>query len=500
MTDAGGFIAAGPSGPALSSAVSAEGLGGSAPPAAAAPHPDSDGSSKRRAHGNKSPVHQLFGAPSPSSEIFSNPTSLAPHADPLPPSLPQPVPLLSPPLSCNPDPAPQQAAPSAPTASEHGHPRTLQHPPSAVATTPSPLHIAPSTPDIEPADDALPSAQRSSPISEAQSVVADRSSVSSSPPQSPASSPSWSPSWASAEPDLAKPRPHWASTSRSLHGSSTSGCAPLGLDTQRPHPVEAAARTGHSFRASSSSDRARGQRELILPKRLSQSSSSDESRHSSPCRPPVSYKFSTARSSSAQRVVSTPVRVPPIRAFRSSSSRRSLPLDIYRPRPSVLENMADDRTLRALEGTFDYDGQQGPTADDTGDVFLRIARQEPTRGAGDNAIADTKQNSVVSASPPLIDPLPLFQTLSLAPCVQVMSRSRREILIASPDAADPPVVARPTAVLAGAVFDSCFCLDKVVGIDPKAVSSASLNAPTPTFDCRRGLSYRLSAATESPAL
>ncbi|KAM4054709.1 LPXTG-motif cell wall anchor domain protein [Hirsutella rhossiliensis] len=178
--------------------------------------------------------------------------------------------------------------------------------------------------------------------------------------------------------------------------------------SERRHVVEAAARSSQSFRASSSSGCARGQRELILPKRLSQSSSSDESRHSSPCRPPVSYKLSATNSSSARRGASTPVRVPPIRAFRSSSSRRSFPLDNCRPRP---DGMADDRTLRALEGRYDDNAlhvsatgpnlrQQGPSGDDTGDVFLRIAREEPARGAADDANADTKQNSFVAFQDP----------------------------------------------------------------------------------------------------
>ncbi|GJC95234.1 LPXTG-motif cell wall anchor domain-containing protein [Colletotrichum higginsianum] len=96
------------------------------------------------------------------------------------------------------------------------------------------------------------------------------------------------------------------------------------------------------------------------------------------------------------------VRVAPIRSFRSSGSRRSLGLDSSTSTMRSFDfgdDLADsnqrDRTLRALEGRRDDDYSQmtqplSTDADDTtGDVFMKIARQEPTRrGSGDVAPAE----------------------------------------------------------------------------------------------------------------
>ncbi|OHE92016.1 hypothetical protein CORC01_12707 [Colletotrichum orchidophilum] len=149
-------------------------------------------------------------------------------------------------------------------------------------------------------------------------------------------------------------------------------------------------------------DWAQGQRELILPKTLQNSSPTDEKRKSIASRPPVSFKATTASTSTAS------VRVAPIRSFRSSGSRRSLGLDSSTSTMRSFDfgdDYADsnqrDRTLRALEGRRDDDYSQmtpplSADADDTtGDVFMKIARQEPSRrGSGD--IAPAEQPSAIS--------------------------------------------------------------------------------------------------------
>ncbi|PNY27688.1 Uncharacterized protein TCAP_02382 [Tolypocladium capitatum] len=208
--------------------------------------------------------------------------------------------------------------------------------------------------------------------------------------------------------DPARSQARRAPASRSSHGVSTTAGPPPSLTTQRRHVVEVQPPSATPTTEWTS----QGQRELLLPKRLSQSSSSDESRHSPSYRPPVSYK-PPATSSSAQLGASTPVRVPPIRGFRSSGSRKSLALDMnFQPRPYDLgedyPDTTNDRTLRALEGRYADDalqmtgsgpgGRRGPGADDAGDVFLRIAREEPTRRLGGDSTPDDAQSSVSRAN------------------------------------------------------------------------------------------------------
>ncbi|KAI3536872.1 hypothetical protein CSPX01_10572 [Colletotrichum filicis] len=149
-------------------------------------------------------------------------------------------------------------------------------------------------------------------------------------------------------------------------------------------------------------DWAKGQRELILPKTLENASPTDEKRKSIASRPPVSFKATTASTPT------TSVRVAPIRSFRSSGSRRSLGLDSSTSTMRSFDfgdDYADsnqrDRTLRALEGRRDDDYSQmtpplSADADDTtGDVFMKIARQEPTR-RGSKEVAPAEQPSAIS--------------------------------------------------------------------------------------------------------
>ncbi|PFH57393.1 hypothetical protein XA68_15126 [Ophiocordyceps unilateralis] len=98
--------------------------------------------------------------------------------------------------------------------------------------------------------------------------------------------------------------------------------------------------------------------------------------------------------------VSTPVRVPPIRAFRSSSSRRGrfAALDMnLRSRPYGLDGHrydgSDDTTLRALEGRDVVEGSLS-RLDDPADVFLRIAKDESPRRVHNDSGAEAGQSSL----------------------------------------------------------------------------------------------------------
>ncbi|UNI14339.1 hypothetical protein JDV02_000976 [Purpureocillium takamizusanense] len=208
----------------------------------------------------------------------------------------------------------------------------------------------------------------------------------------------------------ARPPARRAPASRSSHGVPTAAGPPPSLDTQRRHAADFASQPSPGGSTTSPSD-IQGPRELLLPKRLSQSSSSDESRHSTSNRPPISYK-PPPNVVAAQSGASTPVRVPPIRGFRSSGSRKSLALDMnYRPRPYDLGDDSargtNDNTLRALEGRYSDDSRRSSTLsparqnsspgnfDDTGDVFFHIARDEPNHRPGDEHVAaDDVQSSV----------------------------------------------------------------------------------------------------------
>ncbi|KAF9874080.1 hypothetical protein CkaCkLH20_08452 [Colletotrichum karsti] len=176
------------------------------------------------------------------------------------------------------------------------------------------------------------------------------------------------------------------------------------LDTHHPHPPDANDDV-LSPTSGTKRDSTNGQRELLLPKTLQDSSPTDENRKSVTSRPPVSFK---APSNSAS---TTSVRVAPIRSFRSSGSRRSLGLDSSTSTMRSFDfgdEFADsnqrDRTLRALEGRIDDDfrrmtpphsATQTDADDTTGDVFMKIARQEPTRrGSGD--VAPVEDSSAIA--------------------------------------------------------------------------------------------------------
>ncbi|KAI1808410.1 hypothetical protein F4811DRAFT_237676 [Daldinia bambusicola] len=134
---------------------------------------------------------------------------------------------------------------------------------------------------------------------------------------------------------------------------------------------------------------AQWQRELILPKTV-QRTAADDRRNSIVRRPPVSYKPPVNSTSSGGTT-----SIPPIRSFRSSGERRSLILDMnlrsmrgYEPSEESGDSNHRDRTLRALEGRRLDDASQitppdsagdRPDGDDNGDLFLKIAREDPSR-------------------------------------------------------------------------------------------------------------------------
>ncbi|KAI1743949.1 hypothetical protein F4680DRAFT_444642 [Xylaria scruposa] len=146
-------------------------------------------------------------------------------------------------------------------------------------------------------------------------------------------------------------------------------------------PAEATTREGSS-----------GQRELLLLKTL-QRTASDDKRASVVRKPPVSYKPRTKTS-----VSGVTASIPPIRSFRSSGERRSLVLDmnVRSARAYDGDDYGDgnhrDRTLRALEGkrgdevmqwTPPDSATERPDGDDSGDLFLKIAREDSSQRTGD---------------------------------------------------------------------------------------------------------------------
>ncbi|OHW91576.1 hypothetical protein CSPAE12_09881 [Colletotrichum incanum] len=192
-----------------------------------------------------------------------------------------------------------------------------------------------------------------------------------------------------------------AAASRSCESNATDTKSPP-IETDPTHPSDTTDDSLQSPADRTTKDWAQGQRELLLPKTLQNSSPTDEKRRSVASRPPVSFK------ATATNTTTTSVRVAPIRSFRSSGSRRSLGLDSSTSTMRSFDfgdEFADsnqrDRTLRALEGRRDDDYSQmtpplSAEADDTtGDVFMKIARQEPTRrGSGD--VAPAEQPSAIS--------------------------------------------------------------------------------------------------------
>ncbi|KAK3375341.1 hypothetical protein B0H63DRAFT_453122 [Podospora didyma] len=181
-----------------------------------------------------------------------------------------------------------------------------------------------------------------------------------------------------------------------VSGGVTNGAGSLASTLNSSRLQTAAVGSSHSAHPAENSTQewAQGQRELLLPKAIETAAKSDEKRKS---RPPLSYRpppSSIVTASSARPVI------PPIRAFRSSGSRKSLGLDMHTRRvsdDSYGEDITDpnqrDRTLRALEGRSDdefsqitppdsadamHDNENDNDNDNTADIFMKIAREDST--------------------------------------------------------------------------------------------------------------------------
>ncbi|KAI0105415.1 hypothetical protein GGR51DRAFT_186223 [Nemania sp. FL0031] len=148
-----------------------------------------------------------------------------------------------------------------------------------------------------------------------------------------------------------------------------------------------------------------GQRELLLPKAL-QRAATDDKRASISRKPPVSYRPRNTSGSGGT------ASIPPIRSFRSSGERRSLVLDMNLRSARTYDGGDDygdanhhDRTLRALEGrrgdefmqwTPPDSAGERPDGDDSGDLFLRIAREDSFQRTTDNGRTHTENSNAIS--------------------------------------------------------------------------------------------------------
>ncbi|KAL2693981.1 hypothetical protein Neosp_000551 [[Neocosmospora] mangrovei] len=393
------------------------------------------------------PLQPSLALHAPSPPVSPNPgSSVAPASvsHPVPGALPStasadPGPLAPPSTSASgpvaaPDIFSAPATAPATTHSNPSHPTTHHHDEkhadtasisasaSASATIIASANTASPT-ELSPTDDVSPPLLRSRSRASSFQPSSDVSGVEPSPQaKRPASVPD---APAPVQGDTLSP--HLSSnknrTRRSLVSRRSTAAAastgpPLSLNAERLHAIEAieAAQGAHASYPSSSDggsvkgSPSSGQRELILPKTLSKPSSIDERRASLSQRPPVSYR--PPPSNNTEPPASNPVRVPPIRAFRSSGSRKSLTLDMN-SRPRYYDFGDDgpdsnhDQTLRALEGRADHEVLRSAPAfssrhdafdnDDTGDVFLKIAREEASRRQPEEQPAD-ETRSVVSRS------------------------------------------------------------------------------------------------------
>jgi hypothetical protein len=156
---------------------------------------------------------------------------------------------------------------------------------------------------------------------------------------------------------------------------------------------------------------AQGQRILLLPKIIGATKSEDKK-----SRPPISYKRPTTTADAAATSSGRAV-IPPIRAFRSSESRKSVVLDVldmpgrHTSADSYNDDALDpnqrDRALRTLEGRHNEDFSPPPPSDsgemttttdndNTADIFMKIAREDPAPRASEKQGAPAEPSVVVS--------------------------------------------------------------------------------------------------------
>ncbi|KAI2637362.1 hypothetical protein GGS21DRAFT_474285 [Xylaria nigripes] len=133
-----------------------------------------------------------------------------------------------------------------------------------------------------------------------------------------------------------------------------------------------------------------GQRGYLLSRDSTHRTAPNDKRVSVQSKPPLSYKPSAHFNGSSPSSY-----IPPIRSYRSPGERRSLVLDMNvgsARNHDTAENHSDqdhrNRTLRALEGRRESEAMQWtsldsardrPDGEDSGDLFLKIAREDSSQ-------------------------------------------------------------------------------------------------------------------------
>lgn len=211
---------------------------------------------------------------------------------------------------------------------------------------------------------------------------------------------------------------------------------------------------------------AQGQRDFLLPKAIETAKSVDKSR------PPISYKLPTttttttntasnATAAAAAATSSGRAVIPPIRSFRSSGSRKSVVIEMHSQRAfedSYNEGTAGtnqrDRALRALEGRRDEDysrltpsesGEMTTTTDNdnTADIFMKIAREDPAPRASEKQAAGTEPSAIVSSfsNEPLMNPVSAANNLQ-SRIIRTSHRRPLSTAIPAHDVPSPPRISR----------------------------------------------------------
>jgi hypothetical protein len=160
---------------------------------------------------------------------------------------------------------------------------------------------------------------------------------------------------------------------------------------------------------SAANESAPRQRELELPNAVESAKSDDKK-----SRPPISRKHNHTTSTGGDASTSSGRAViPPIRAFRSSGSRKSVVLDMHNRRASedlysgeTTDTNQHDRALQALEGRRGDDFTHPPSEsgemttttdnDNTADIFMKIAREDPAPRA-EKPVAVAEPSPIVSS-------------------------------------------------------------------------------------------------------
>ncbi|ETS80648.1 hypothetical protein PFICI_08177 [Pestalotiopsis fici W106-1] len=158
-------------------------------------------------------------------------------------------------------------------------------------------------------------------------------------------------------------------------------------------------------------------------------------------RPPVSYSRRSAAPAPAKVTKGASTKIPPIRSFRTSGDRQTLGIDTNLYSPTKHDDQTGDsdhhdRTLKALEGRQD-DGNYGMTppdsaleqhdADDSGDVFLNMAREEPDpQPTPSRVIRSAHRRPLSSAIPPYQPMSPTQASRRMSDLESARSKSREE--------------------------------------------------------------------------